>query len=255
MRVFVMLLLVVVFSSCVRNKNGQMIQSQSATDGKSFEVMEVIQGNTYTYMKVKESMGEKWMAVSKQELQPGEVYFYDEGLPMPNFHSKEIDRTFDEIYFVSGISKTPIVDGAGAMSGMGGMGAMGGGTMEQSHSGKVGTKENSSITLEKSAGEITVAQIFANRNNYADKEIEIRGVVVKVNKEVMGKNWIHIQDGTKDNGNFDLTVTSDDLAEVNDEITVKGKIILNKDFGYGYSYEVIMEDATIVKTKPAGSAM
>jgi hypothetical protein len=138
---------------------------------------------------------------------------------------------------------------------MGGMGAMGGGAMEQSHSGKVSTDENSSISLEKSAGEITVAQIFANRADYSEKEVEIRGVVVKVNKEVMGKNWIHIQDGTKDGGNFDLTVTSTELAEVNDEITVKGKIILNKDFGYGYSYEVIMEDAAIVKTRPAGSTM
>ena len=112
------------------------------------------------------------------------------------------------------------------------MGAMGGAENMQSHSGKVSTEENSSITLEKSAGEITVAQIFANRNDYSNKEVEIKGVVVKMNKQVMDRNWIHIQDGTKDGGNFDLTVTSADLAEVNDEITVKGKIILNKDIYY-----------------------
>jgi hypothetical protein len=100
-----------------------------------------------------------------------------------------------------------------------------------------------------------VAQIFANRNDYSGKEVEIRGVVVKVNKEVMDKNWIHIQDGTNDNGNFDLTVTSTGLAEVNDEITVKGKITLNKDFGYGYSYDVIMEEATIVNKKSPVASM
>jgi hypothetical protein len=252
MRIFVMLVLVVVLSSCVRNKNGVMTQSQSAADGKSFKVAEVIQGNSYTYIRAKENKGEKWMAVSKQDVQTGAVYYYDEALPMNNFRSKEIDRTFDEIYFVNSISTTPIVKSGGAM---GSMGAMGGAGTAQSHTGKVNTEQNSAIKLEKQAGEITVAQIFANRADYSGKEIEVRGVVVKVNKEVMGKNWIHIQDGTSDNGNFDLTVTSTELPAVNDEITVKGKIILNKDFGYGYSYEVIMEDATLVGKKAAGAAM
>lgn len=247
-----MLILVVVFSSCVRNKNGVMTQSQPATDGKSFEAVEVIQGNSYTYIRAKESMGEKWMAVSKQEMQPGAIYYYEEGLPMTNFHSKEIDKTFDEIYFVSSISTTPIVKSGGPIEGMG---AMGGAGAAKSHNGKVSTEQNSAINLEKQVSEITIAKIFAGRNDYSGKEVEIRGVVVKVNKEVMGKNWIHIQDGTSDNGNFDLTITSTGLAEVNDEITVKGKINLNKDFGYGYSYDVIMEDAVIVKTKSSGSAM
>lgn len=253
-----MLILVVVFSSCVKNKNGQMSQVQATDSGKSFEVAEVIQGSTYTYIRAKENNSEFWMAISKQEVKPGEVYFYTEGLPMQNFHSKEVDRTFDEIYFVSAISKTPIQNGgmsSGAMGEMGGMGAMGGNNNMPAHSGKVGSEQNSSITVEKLAGEITVAQVFANRNNYSGKEIEIKGVVVKVNKEVMGKNWIHIQDGTSDNGNFDLTITSTDVAELNEEITVRGKIVLNKDFGYGYSYEVIMEDAQIVEKKPAGSAI
>ena len=250
-----MLILVVVFSSCVKNKNGQLNQEQTAAVGNSFEVAEVVQGSTYTYIKAKENSGEKWMAVSKQEVQTGEVYFYSEGLPMQNFHSKEIDRTFDEIYFVSEISKTPIKKGEMGAGAMGGMGAMGGTATEQQHEGKVGTEQNGSIAVEKSAGEITIAQVFANRSGYSGKEIEIKGVVVKVNKEVMGKNWIHIQDGTSDNGNFDLTITSADVAEVNDEVTVKGKITLNKDFGYGYSYEVIMEDANIVNTKPAASAI
>lgn len=241
MRIFVMLILVIVFSSCVRNKNGQMTQAQLPDGGKAFEVVEVIQGSSYTYIKANENMAEKWMAVSRQDVQTGAVYYYDEALPMNNFHSKEIDRTFDEIYFVNTISTTPIAQGQMK-------------TME-GHAGKVDNQQNSAITLEKKAGEITVAQIFANRNDYSGKEIEIRGIVVKVNEQVMGKNWIHIQDGTNDSGNFDLTVTSADLPAVNDEITIKGKIILNKDFGYGYTYEVIMEDAVVIGNNEAGSTL
>jgi hypothetical protein len=74
--------------------------------------------------------------------------------------------------------------------------------------------------------------------------------VVKVNKQVMGKNWIHIQDGTDFNNDFDLTITTQDLAEIGDEVTFKGKISVNKDFGSGYSYEVIMEDAVLTNKKP-----
>jgi hypothetical protein len=241
MRIFVMLILVIVFSSCVRNKNGQMTQTQLPDGGKAFEVVEVIQGSSYTYIKANENKAEKWMAVSRQDVQTGAVYYYDEALPMNNFHSKEIDRTFEQIFFVNTISTTPIAQGQ----------------MEQmeSHMGKVDNQQNSAITLEKQAGEITVAQIFADRNDYSGKEIEIRGIVVKVNEQVMGKNWIHIQDGTNDSGNFDLTVTSADLPAVNDEITIKGKIILNKDFGYGYTYEVIMEDAVVIGKNEAGSAL
>jgi len=243
-----MLILVVVFSSCVRNKNGQLGQAQAPVNGKSFEVAEVIQGGSYTYIRAKENSGEKWMAISKQDVQNGAVYYYDEALQMTNFHSKEIDRTFDEIYFVNTISTTPIEKGV-----MGAMGAMGGTQAASSHMGKVNSEQNSSITLEKKAEEITVAQIFAKRNDFSGKEIEIRGVVVKVNEQVMGKNWIHIQDGTSDNGKFDLTITSTELPAVNDEITVKGKIVLNKDFGYGYSYEVIMEDAVLIGRKAAAA--
>ncbi len=239
MRIFVMLVFVLIFSSCVKNKNVQMLQQ--ADSGKSFEVVEIIQGNSYTYIKAKENMAEKWMAVSKQDVQTGTVYYYDEALPMNNFHSKEIDRTFDEIFFVNSISTTPL-----AQEHMKPL---------EGHMGKVDIRQNSAITLEKQAGEITVAQIFANRSEYSAKEIEIRGVVVKVNEQVMGKNWIHIQDGTSDNDNFDLTITSTDLPNVNDEITVKGKIILNKDFGYGYIYEVIMEDAKVVSVKPGTSPL
>jgi hypothetical protein len=232
-----MLVLVLIFSSCVKNKNVQMLQQTD--DGKSFEVVEVIQGNSYTYIKAKENMAEKWMAVSKQEVQTGTVYYYDEALPMNNFHSKEIDRTFEEIFFVNSVSTTPIAQAQ--MKPLDG------------HMGKVDNQQNSAITLEKQAGEITVAQIFANRSEYSAKEVEIRGIVVKINEQVMGKNWIHIQDGTSDNGNFDLTATSTDLPNLNDEITIKGKIILNKDFGYGYTYEVIMEDAKVVSVKPGTS--
>jgi hypothetical protein len=117
------------------------------------------------------------------------------------------------------------------------------------HSGKVNTEQSSSITLEKSGEELTIAKVYADKAGYSEKEAEIRGVVVKVNNEIMGQNWVHIQDGTSDNGNFDLTITTQAKVNVGDEVTFKGTIVLDKDFGAGYIYDVIMTDGTLLSSK------
>lgn len=236
MRVLVILVMLMVLFSCVRNKNGVSVQSTVPANQKIFEVIEVIQGGSYTYLRVKENIAERWVAVSKQEINAGEVFYYEGALQMNNFTSKELNRAFDEIYFVSQISKTPF-----------GQKLMGGGM--PAHSGKIETQKLSSIILEKSESEITLANIFEKRDDFVTKEFEIRGVVVKINKQVMGKNWIHIQDGTEFNGKFDLTITSQGLPEMGDEVTFKGKLSVNKDFGSGYRYEVIMEDAVLMNKK------
>ena len=236
MRIYLILILVVVFSSCVRNKNGQALQNATPTNSKVFEVIEVIQATSYSYLKVKENFGERWVAVSKQDIKLGDVFYYDEALEMKEFKSKDLDRTFDVVYFVNEISKTPIVQNKPDWT--------------AGHTGKV-KQGNVEVTLEKSESEITLAKVFGNREIYSAKDFEIRGVVVKVNKQVMGKNWIHIQDGTNDAGNFDLTITTQELAEIGDEVTFKGKLTLKKDFGSGYFYEVIMENAILVNKKPA----
>lgn len=241
MRVFLMLMIVVVFASCVRNKSGQTTQSELPENANVFEVAEVIQGNTYTYMKVKEDMTEKWIATGKTDAEAGDVLYYGEALEMPNFHSKEIDRTFDKIYFIDMVSETPIESNQ--------MGQMPMGQMGQGHSGAAKTEQKSSISLEKSGDEVTIAEIYANPKDFEGKEFEIRGVVTKVNKEIMGKNWVHLQDGTSNDGAFDLTVTTQALPEVNDEVTFKGTVTLEKDFGAGYYYDVIMEDAEMLESK------
>lgn len=247
MRTLVIVLVVVIFSSCVRNKSGQVGENVVPANANVFEVTEVVQANAYSYLKVNENFNEKWFAVTKADIKVGDVYYYDSALEMTNFKSKDLDRTFDLVYFVNQISKTPLQQQQQTSQMMGGMAA--------AHSGKVETKKESTVTLEKANNEITIEQVFSKRSDYSSKEFEIRGVVVKVNPQVMGKNWVHIQDGTSNNGNFDLTITTQDLPEVGDEVTFKGKLTLDKDFGAGYSYKEIMEDATMTKKQSAKSSI
>lgn len=242
MRIYLLIALFALVTSCVRNNN--QTSNGSSDAGRSFEVSEVIQATAYTYLRVSEKSEEKWMAVNKQDIKPGEVLYYDEALQMTNFHSKDLDRTFEVIYFVNNISHMPIFNHpAAVMPGTGNMGS----ANENPHSGKVEPGKKNSIDLNKKTDEFTIASIFENPKELSGKEIEIRGIVVKVNREIMGRNWIHIQDGTDYKGKYDLTVTTNALAETGDEVVFKGKIAVDKDFGSGYFYEILMEEAVIVQ--------
>lgn len=223
------------FLACVRNKNGAPAQTQSESAFNMIKVTEVIQGGSYTYISATENGIAKWIAVARQDVNPGEVLYYYDALPMENFHSKEIDKTFDVIYFVNKISKTPGSEQP----------AMGS-AMPPSHQGKVAVSE-AEVEMNKEEGDLSIADVFANKAEYSSKEFEIKGAVVKVNEQVMGKNWVHIQDGTGTGGNFDLTITTQADVKVGDVVTFKGKLTLEKDFGAGYFYDVIMEDGALVQ--------
>jgi hypothetical protein len=91
----------------------------------------------------------------------------------------------------------------------------------------------------------TVEQIYNDMDKLNGKIIRIRGKVVKYNPEIMGRNWIHIQDGTASGSSYDLMVTSKDQTSVGQIITIEGKVATNKDFGAGYTYKVMVEDANV----------
>lgn len=103
------------------------------------------------------------------------------------------------------------------------------------------------IKIDQPQGGTSIATLFAKKAEFAGKLITVRGQVTKVNAEIMGKNWVHIQDGTADGDHFDLTVTTGDVPNVGDVVTYSGTIALDKDFGYGYFYDVLLENAEVIK--------
>lgn len=234
-----LLALLVFAGSCVKNKKGHPVAEQVQNGSNTFEVLEVVQTSSYTYLRVYENISERWVAVTRMDAKKGDKYYYDSALEMNNFHSKELDRNFEQIFFINKVSAAPL-SGTEAKR-----------AMPSNHAGGGQNNAQSKASLEKAEGELKIADVFEKRSDYASTDFEIRGVVVKVNKQVMGKNWIHLQDGTEHNGSFDLTVTSQALPEVNDVVTFKGKLTLNKDFGAGYFYEVIMEDAEMSERQTA----
>jgi DNA/RNA endonuclease YhcR with UshA esterase domain len=93
----------------------------------------------------------------------------------------------------------------------------------------------------------TVAEIIVKRAELKDQPVMVRGKVVKFNPQIMGKNWLHLRDGTGSaaDGSNDILVTTMASAKVGDIVTVQGIVRADKDFGSGYSYQVLIEEATL----------
>ncbi len=193
-------------------------------------VVEVLQTSAYTYVRYTENGMENWLATSVIDANVGDKFYYEKSMEMNNFHSKELNRDFESILFVDKLSNNPIENDSNKPSGPG---------SEKAKAGKV------NVEFVKTTEELSIANIYSNKDTYSNKKILIKGKVVKVSPNIMSKNWVHIQDGTEFEGNYDLTVTTLAELKVGDVVTFEGIIALDKDFGHGYKYDVILEEAAI----------
>jgi len=101
--------------------------------------------------------------------------------------------------------------------------------------------------ITKAEGGKTVAEVFAEKDALAGQKVAVRGKVVKTNAGIMDKDWVHVRDGSGEEGKNDLTVTttSKPLPNVGDTVLVTGTVVLDKDFSMGYQYPVMLEGAEV----------
>lgn len=232
MRKILISLIVISFISACSTKEEQNppTNSKPADNLNAHEVMvnEVINVKDYTYLNVSENGKEYWIAIAKADVSEGEVLIYKRSMEMKNFHSEELDRTFESILFVDQIDKK-----------------LGSGILNTPQKPVI---EKLEIKVDPAKNGITIAQLYNYLDSYSGKVVRIKGIVTKINNGIMKRNWIHIQDGTSSGENFDLTITTNENVSSGQEVIFEGIISLNKDFGYGYSYKVLMEDAKILKS-------
>ena len=217
----------------------QGMAGQMAPGEKQAFLLESLDGGTYTYVRLKEGNNEFWGAITARPLESDKKYFYRGSLWMRDFKSEALDRTFDSILFIEYFGEESM---AASMQ----MTSPHGGTTAEDHTK---TDQEAGLTISHREGEITLAQLFANKEEYNGKEVTVRGDVVKILRDIMNRNWIHIQDGTSHDGMYDLTITlNDDFDfEPHDVVAFTGIITVDKDFGSGYFYPVIMENARALK--------
>ena len=200
-------------------------------------VLEVKDTDSYTYLRLKTADGETWAAVGKATVAKGAQVTIENPQVMTNFPSKSLNRTFDKIVF-------------GSLAGAGG-GAPAGGGVASMHSGKPQAVDAANVKVAKATGPEakTVAEIVNGRTALKDKAVVVRGKVVKFTAGVMGKNWVHLRDGTgsaADNTN-DVLVTTKDETRVGDVVVAKGIVRTDVDLGSGYAYKVLVEEAKLQK--------
>lgn len=208
----------------------------SASQIHKVVVQEVLHTSKYTYLNVTEDGLMTWIAIPKKEVKKGGTYYYRGGLKKTNFKSVEYDRVFETLYLVSDVSEDP---------GMSDMTA--GGSPHANMSADAGDAPIEQNTkIDPVTGGITIAELLENRKKYEGKTVRIKGRCVKLNNMIMNRNWIHLQDGTLKDKSIDLTITTTENIALGAIVAVEGIITLNKDFGAGYKYDIIMEDATLI---------
>lgn len=201
-------------------------QGTLAKDIHTVIVEEVLPTTKYVYLRVREGEEEFWIATIKTEVKVGGTYFYQGGLLKTNFESKEHKRVFDRMYLVSSIVAS---DHSAHV------------TADQSQKPSTSfSKKNIDVK-----GSVKIAELVANPKKYEGKTIQISGQCAKINPNIMGRNWVHLQDGSKDD--YDLVITCDVQIPVGHTVTLTGKVVLNKDFGSGYKYDILLEEGQVVQ--------
>ncbi len=197
-------------------------------------VLETMDSGGYTYVAIETDQDPVWAAGPKTTVKTGDVIQISQGMPMQQFTSKTLNRTFDVLYFVNAIENLTTPAAAAPIAGEPDVGK----------SAPLGVADVSVAELE--AGQ-NIAWLYANKDSLADQPVRLRGKVVKYNGNILGWNFFHIQDGSGDvaNGNNDLTVTSKATTTVGATVVVSGTVVLGKDLGAGYAFPVLLEDANI----------
>jgi hypothetical protein len=203
----------------------------------SGKIAETMNAAGYTYVRVATGNGDLWAAVPQTQLKVGAPVNISAQMSMEKFESKTLNRTFDKIVFgtLNGPGSAPATPAAtspqSSMASAMGAQANAAGTAAQHITG--GAANVGDVKVDKAPGGKSVAEAYAAKNDLKDKPVVIRGKVVKSLSGIMGKNWIHLRDGSgsKEKGDNDITVTSDDSAAVGDVVTVSGLLHLDKDFG------------------------
>ena len=206
------------------------------------EVLEVRDAAPYTYLRLKTGTGETWAAVTAAPVKKGEQVTIANAMVMENFESKSLKKTFDKIVF--GTLADPNAPAAASR-------AMPHGSPGGPVVGAPTPATPPPVKVAKASGSDarTVAEVVGGKTALKDKNVSLRGQVVKANLGIMGKNWFHLQDGSGSAGagTNDILVTSKDVAAVGDVVLVKGTVRTDVKVGPGYDYAVLIEDASLKK--------
>lgn len=197
-------------------------------------ILEILQASNYSYLFVSEDEREYWLATLKDEFAIGEEYYYTKALHKTNFKSKEHNRVFNELYLVSKLMPASHAQNTAVHQ-----------HGENCNHGAEGQDLNEiPFNAEAAPVSVRISDLVANPQSYMNSYVIVSGQCSKVNNAIMDRNWVHIKDGSLDS--YDLIVTTQESIIKGQELRLKARIALNKDFGAGYSYSLILEEGELL---------
>ena len=198
-------------------------------DIRIVKIIETLPTEKYIYAFVNEDDKNYWIASEKVTLDLNKNYYYKGRMTQIDFYSREYDRTFDTVYFVS-----QIIPADHNLSNQGRLKN----DLNDHPETELYVKEAIQIP-----GSISIAELVTNKESYGGQTIQISGRCVKVNTDIMDRNWVHIQDGTQND--FDMVITTGETVKVGETITFSGVVVLDQNYGSGYFYPIIIEEGQI----------
>ncbi|MBI5508859.1 MAG: nucleotide-binding protein [Deltaproteobacteria bacterium] len=207
------------------------------------KLVERIDAPPYSYLRLAAATGEIWAAVPQTTAATGADVVVENPLVMEHFESKSLNRKFDQVVF--GTLAGPGAAAAGAPVAQ----------LPAGHGAPIAAPaaaaDVADVKVAKAAGANakTIAEVYGQKAALKESKVAVRGKVVKANSGILGKNWFHLRDGSgaQASGDNDLTVTSDAEIAVGDVVEITGVVRLDRDFGAGYAYPVIIEEAVLAK--------
>ncbi|MGK2856984.1 MAG: nucleotide-binding protein [Thermoanaerobaculia bacterium] len=211
------------------------------------KVLETMNSGGYSYIRLQTAAGEVWTAITEAKIDVGSTITVTPSMTMTDFESPTLNRKFDSIVFAT-LGDAP----AATPAGMAAMAAAMGG---DPHGGAMGGKDPgidlTKLKVAKAEGPDakTIEELWAQKDTLKGKRVVVRGVVVKYSNDIMGKNWIHLRDGSgsAEKQTDDITVTTNSIAAKGDTVVVTGTLATGVDIGAGYSYAALIEDASVAK--------
>ena len=209
------------------------------------KVLEKLDGGGYSFFLLEGGGKKTWVAAPPTEGKAGDTLSFQPGFEMKEFKSKSLDRTFESIVFTGGLASAETTADPDQLKKMAHEGHK---QKDAPPVDKAGKPLDVTVARAAAPNGYTVAELYAKSAALNGREVAVRGRVVKVSRQIMGKNWVHLQDGSGDaaRGTNTIVTTTQDIATVGDVVTATGKLAKDKDFGGGYQYSVIIEETRLV---------
>lgn len=196
---------------------------------KKVEVLNVSPGEKYQYAEVREGDKTYWLAVSKQELRAGDTYFYNEALLRTQFESTDLQKVFDTLLLVSRLVPEGMENELKA-------------PLHKAHPGGQGGEIPAA---DQAPAPLELAELLNNPSAYENRWVEFSGTCVKVNEGIMGRNWVHLK-ALGENGG-EAVLTTQETIEVGQVVRMQALVRLNRDFGSGYKYALLLEEGRRIR--------